>query len=55
MVLTEETVNVLEGAVGGFGVKEVDNGHEGSVENRPNDIKLPLQGLNPDRGDFDDC
>ena len=54
MILAEETVHVLEGAVGGFGVEEVDDGDEGEVEDDPDDVELPAEGLDADGGDFDD-
>ena len=55
MVFAEEPVNVLEGAVGGFGVEKVDDGYEGGVEDDPDDVEFPAKGLDADRGDFDDC
>lgn len=55
MVFAEEPVDVLEGAVGGFGIEEVDDGYEGSVKDDPDDVEFPAQGLDADGGDFDDC
>ena len=53
LVVTEETVNIFQGAVRGFGVEEVDDWNERGVEDGPNNIKLPMEGLNADGGDFD--
>ena len=55
MVLTEEAVDILEGAVGGFRVKEVDYWHERGVEYSPDDVESPLESLNTDRSDLDNC
>ena len=52
LVVTEETVNIFEGAIRGFGVEKVDDWDEGSVEDGPNNIKLPMEGLDADGGDF---
>ena len=52
LVISEETVNIFEGAIRGFGVEKVDDRDEGGVEDGPNNIKLPLEGLNADGGDF---
>ena len=54
LVVSEETVNIFEGAIRGFGVEEVDDWDEGGVEDGPNDIEFPLEGLNADGGDFND-
>ena len=55
MVFAEEAIDVFEGAVGGFGVEEVDGGDEGGVEDDPDDVEAPAEGLDADRGDFNDC
>lgn len=52
-VLPEEPINVLQGPTCRLRVEEVDNRHESSVENRPDDVEPPMQGLNADWGDFD--
>ena len=54
LVVSEETVNIFEGAVRGFRVEKVDNRDEGGVKNGPDDIKLPVEGLNADGGNFND-
>ena len=54
LVVSEETVNIFEGAVRGFRVEEVDNRDKGGVEDGPDDIKLPMEGLNADGGNFND-
>lgn len=52
-IIPEQAVNVLERAVGRFRVEEIDNGHERGVENGPDDVEFPLQGLDADGCDFD--
>ena len=52
LVISEETVNIFEGTIRGFGVEKVDDWNEGGVKDGPNNIKLPLEGLNADGGDF---
>ena len=54
LVVSEETVNVFQGAVRGFGIEKVDDWNERGVEDGPNDIEFPLEGLDADRGDFND-
>ena len=54
LVVTEETVNIFQGAVRGFGVEEVDDWDERGVEDGPNDVEFPVKALNADRGDFND-
>ena len=54
MIFAEETINVFERAVGRFGVEEVDGGDEGGVEDNPDDVEAPAEGLDSDRSDFDD-
>jgi len=36
------------------GVKEVDDGDKGGVEEGPDDVEFPLQGLDADGCDFND-
>ncbi len=36
-----------------YGVKEVDDGDKGGVEEGPDDVEFPLQGLDADGCDFD--
>ena len=55
LVVSEETVNIFQGAVRGFGIEKVDDWNERGVEDGPNDIEFPLEGLNANRGDFNDC
>lgn len=40
---------------GGAYVEEVDDWHEGRVEDCPDDVEFPLQSLDTDWGDFDHC
>lgn len=54
LVISEETVNIFEGAIRGLGVEKVDDWNEGGVEDGPYNIKLPLEGLNANGGDFND-
>ena len=55
MVLTVEAIDVLEGSVCGLRVEEVDDGQEGEVEDDPDDVEAPAEGLDADGSDFDDC
>ena len=55
VVFAVEAIDVLESAVGGLRVEEVDDGQEGEVEDDPDDVETPAEGLDADRGDFDDC
>ena len=43
LVVTEETVNIFEGAIRGFGVEKVNDWDEGGVEDGPDNIELPLE------------
>ncbi len=43
LVVSEETVNIFEGAIRGFRIEKVDDWDEGGVEDGPNDIKLPME------------
>ena len=52
LVISEETVNIFEGAIRSFRVEKVDYWNEGGVKDGPNDIKLPLEGLDADGRDF---
>ncbi len=40
LILAEETVHVFQSPICGFGIEEVDNGNERSVEDRPYDVEL---------------
>lgn len=53
MVVCEEAVHILEGAVCCFGVEEVDDGDEGEVEDCPDDVELPAEGGDAWWCDFD--
>ena len=55
VVLAEEAVDVLERARGRLRVEEVDDGQEGEVEDGPDDVEAPAQGLDADGRDLDDC
>lgn len=44
-ILAEQAIDVFERAVGGFGVKEVDDWDEGGVENGPDYVELPVEIL----------
>lgn len=52
VVLAEQTIDIFERAVRSLRVEEVDDGHKRRVKDRPNDVKLPLQRSDTDRGDF---
>ena len=52
LIISEETVNIFEGAIRGFGVEKVDYWDEGGIEDGPNNIKFPLKGLDADGSDF---
>lgn len=54
-VLAEEAVNVFEGSVRCFWIEEVDDWHERGVEEGPNYVEFPVQRLDTDGGDLDDC
>ena len=55
MIVAKHAIDVFEGTIGGFGVEKVDNGDEGGVENCPDDVEFPLQALNANWRDFDNC
>ena len=42
LIVAEETINVFEGSICGFGKEEVNNGNERSVKNGPYYIEPPL-------------
>ena len=52
-VLAEQAIDILQSAVCSFGVEEVDNGNESGIEDDPDDIETPLEGLNAYRGNLD--
>ena len=54
VVLAEEAIDIFEGTVGGLWVEEVDYGDKGGVEDCPDDVEFPLEGLNADRSNFND-
>ena len=54
VVFAEEAIDIFESAVGGLRVEEVDYGDEGGVEDSPDDVEFPVEGLDTDGGDFDD-
>ena len=45
MIIAEKTIHVFKGPICGFRVKEVNYRNKRSVENRPDDIKFPVKGL----------
>jgi hypothetical protein len=51
-VLSIHAVDIFQRSVGGLGVEEIDDRHEGAVEDRPNDIELPFKALDSGRSDF---
>jgi hypothetical protein len=52
VVLTEQTVDILESSTGCLWVEEVDDWNEGGVEDGPDDVELPLEVLNTDWSDL---
>lgn len=52
-IIPEQPIDILERAVGRFRVEEIDDGHERGVEDGPDDVEFPLQGLDADGCDFD--
>ena len=52
VVFAEETIHVFEGAVRSLGVEKVDDGQEGRVEDDPNDVESPAEGLDADGCDL---
>ena len=52
-IISEQAVDILERTIGCFRVKEIDDRDERGVEDGPNDIESPLQGLDADRCYFD--
>lgn len=46
-------VDVFEGAAAGLGVEQVDEGDEGEVQDRPDDVEFPAEGADARGGDFD--
>ena len=53
-VLAVVSVEVLEGAVGGLGVEQVEDRHGHGVDHSPDDVELPAQRLEANRRHFDD-
>ena len=55
LVLAEEAVEVFEAAAGRFGIEEVDGGYKGEVEDGPDDVEPPMERLDTNRGDLNNC
>ena len=55
LVVSEETVNIFEGAIRGFRVEKVDYWNEGGVKDGPDDVKFPVERLDADGRDFNNC
>jgi hypothetical protein len=55
MVFAEELIHVFERAVCGLGVEKVDYGEESGIEDDPDDVEFPAEGLDAYWGDLDDC
>jgi hypothetical protein len=53
-VVAEIRVDVLEGAGGGLRVEEVDERHEGEVEDGPDDVEAPAERFDAGGCDLDD-
>jgi hypothetical protein len=53
-VIAEVRVDVLESSGGRFGVEEVDERHEGEIEDGPDDVEAPAERFDSGGRDFDD-
>lgn len=53
-IIPKQPIDILERAVGRFRVEKIDDGYERSVEDGPDDVEFPLQGLDAYGCDFDD-
>lgn len=53
-VFTEVVVDVFERTARSFGIEEVCEWNEGAVEDRPDDVELPVEVLDTNLSDFDD-
>jgi len=53
MVLTEEAVHVFKRSIGCLRIPEVHDRDKAEVENCPDDVELPVDAVDSDRGDFD--
>ena len=53
LILTEHPVYILKGTACSLGIKEVDDGYKGEIEDSPNDIELPSKILYADWSNFD--
>lgn len=51
--LVEDDVHLLEGSEGGFGVEEVDGGDHDGVDDGEDEVGLPLDVVEADRGNHD--
>lgn len=51
-MIHEVSVDVLESAACCFGIEEIHEWHERSVENGPDDVELPAERANANRSDF---
>lgn len=54
LLAREELIDTLQGQIARLGVEEPDEGQEAGVEDCKVDVRLPLQVLDGDWGDFDD-
>lgn len=52
-VLPKESINVLQRLACRLGIQKVHDRDESSVEDSPDDVEPPMQGLNADRCNFD--
>ena len=54
LALAEDAVHLLERAVGGFGIEEVDAGHDEGVDDGEDDVGLVTDGREGHGGDHND-
>jgi hypothetical protein len=50
----EVSVDILERAACCFGIEEINQWYECSIEDGPDDVELPAEGADADWGDFHD-
>jgi hypothetical protein len=53
VVLHEVSVDIFQRSACRLGIEQVDERYEGAVEHGPDDVELPVEGVDADWGDFD--
>ena len=46
MIFAVEAIDVLQRTVGGFGVENIDDGDKSGIEDDPDNVEAPAEGLN---------